>query len=413
MPKHTSATMTKAKKRHQEESKSTNHSHNTTPTNSSNNGDTNYQCLNTSGHSDVSDEYTTPKEPINTKRQQANVEKAKCQNKFVISFEGNYPDPATFIKGIQQINIANDAVIKPLSHRKFFIQVQNPSDVKAVLALHNKKRIPDIWLPSDQISVDIYKEEPQQRIKNFSFIMKGVHTSFATEDILKEIRNTFPDAKAFRIISSVTGRATALIRVVTADEAACKQAIESGLNILYTHYACEAPHDKPKIVQCNKCYQMGHVSNQCENDTKCMKCGETQHMMSECARQEPKCSNCQGPHMPTSLACLVKRQEANKQNAKKKTYRDALMQKEQTESTTTDSDDEKALRSRKTKRTHKTRQRPILDLDEIAINVEQLVKIIVKVVSQTLNDIDKDCFNTAAIYDNVRSNLCNDTLQQQ
>ena len=232
---------------------------------------------------------------------------------FIIAFNEDFPVQAEFLRGIKQLKLHPKTTIQPLSQRKYVIRTVTARDMGAVLKLHDKHKIPDNWKIDGQVSVHPYEKDlAKPAARSHSFIIKGIHTSHATEDILSELKEDIPDAKAFRIISSANSKPTPLVRIVTSDPQACQNAIENGIALSYIHFQCEEPHNKPRILQCNKCYKFGHTAANCSDLITCLKCGDTTHTISACPSQKINCKNCGGEHLPASLLCHVKRSETHK-----------------------------------------------------------------------------------------------------
>lgn len=60
--------------------------------------------------------------------------------------------------------------------------------------------------------------------------------------------------------------------------------------------------NKNKITQCFNCQMFGHGSSRCKVKTFCANCAGN-HLTAECNVEQPKCSNCNGPHKAMSASC--------------------------------------------------------------------------------------------------------------
>lgn len=88
-----------------------------------------------------------------------------------------------------------------------------------------------------------------------------------------------------------------------------KRAVAAGLlKGQYSHVAGESAYTRivePKrgLMQCFKCYALGHKAFSCSKSQACGRCAQPGHRYSECQADCPKCAVCSGPHESSSRQC--------------------------------------------------------------------------------------------------------------
>lgn len=75
-------------------------------------------------------------------------------------------------------------------------------------------------------------------------------------------------------------------------------------------------YEESNLIQCKKCYQLGHMARSCKMDQKCRRCGATDHDVKNCTN-EIKCFNCSSEierglklptnHLVTEDRCYIKK----------------------------------------------------------------------------------------------------------
>ena len=132
-------------------------------------------------------------------------------------------------------------------------------------------------------------------------------TEIRDEEIIEEIKGTFPDAEIdlFKKDNKFTG--TLKIKFNTEDE--LENALNSRLTLFQQRYKLEQYKYRPRVIICRYCQKLGHVSRICENRIKgnprCGKCAETSHETKDCPKQENdyKCCYCDGNHETGAKQC--------------------------------------------------------------------------------------------------------------
>ena len=125
------------------------------------------------------------------------------------------------------------------------------------------------------------------------------------EEINEEIKNQFPDChiELFKKNSRFTGT----VKINFPNEELLQQAIQQKIRINGLIYCVEVFEPKPKVIKCNICQIIGHVSRMCKNQNSptCGKCSGKDHQTKDCDVQENdyKCAHCSGNHITGSYTC--------------------------------------------------------------------------------------------------------------
>ena len=140
-------------------------------------------------------------------------------------------------------------------------------------------------------------------------IIKDVFLDEREEDIEEEILTKYPDAKCE--FFKKQNRFTGTIKITFKDEKALQNAIESRINIFNQKYVIEVFKMKPRVIKCNRCQKLGHVSRVCRAPSpKCGKCGNS-HETTTCTvpSENYKCYHCAENHETGNSECEVMKQK--------------------------------------------------------------------------------------------------------
>lgn len=107
----------------------------------------------------------------------------------------------------------------------------------------------------------------------------------------------------------------------------------------------EALRHKAMVGQCHRCQKFGHAQSNCHAKPTCVKCGNS-HLTADCQKSKdtpPKCANCGGAHTASYRGCpkypkikFDKSAHKYKIVTPKLSFRDALLNKNATQSTSYD-----------------------------------------------------------------------------
>ena len=142
--------------------------------------------------------------------------------------------------------------------------------------------------------------------RNLTGLVKFVYDDLEEEDIINSIIDNYPGCKyeLFKKDEEFTG----MIKVTFRDETELNTAITNKFNICHRKYITEPFKHKPRVIKCNVCQRLGHVSRLCRSKEKpvCGKCSREGHESKNC--QTPanlhKCFHCGKPdHITGSYSC--------------------------------------------------------------------------------------------------------------
>ena len=91
--------------------------------------------------------------------------------------------------------------------------------------------------------------------------------------------------------------------------------MKNKIKINHQTYVAELFTPKPRIIKCNRCQVLGHVSRLCRSDHPvCGKCGATDHETRDCVVEEKdyKCVHCGGNHITGSYSCIKMKEQMEK-----------------------------------------------------------------------------------------------------
>ena len=235
--------------------------------------------------------------PRPSKRQLEQPDSGKADSPVIFKFKEAPPNQIEFANHLKQ-KFANDiARITPLRSREGYLVYATTND--AANRLH---KAPATTFEEKQFAAHI----PKPRTTTGCFVVTGVPLDLTTPAIHEELtaRNGISSiTNSFRITSQKTNKPTTLIRVFCSTDHAA-QAVKQGVKIGFIHHRCEEANRKPEVSQCFKCQKFGHISRECQEDTRCVRCSEG-HPLKECRKQkdEAKCINCGQNHPALYKGC--------------------------------------------------------------------------------------------------------------
>ena len=103
--------------------------------------------------------------------------------------------------------------------------------------------------------------------------------------------------------------------------------VQNGLTLGFEKFPMSLWITKPRIKQCFRCLQFGHISKHCKHDVEkpvCARCGEAGHKSSNCSADEVKCINCKQNHVAWSKECPKRKKVMTKLRARAQQRNDPL-----------------------------------------------------------------------------------------
>ena len=138
-------------------------------------------------------------------------------------------------------------------------------------------------------------------------LVKFVYTDLDEEEISNSIEENYPGCKyeLFRKDGEFSG----MIKVEFGSEEELNLAIKNKFNIAHRKFITEPYIHKPRVIKCNICQTMGHVSRLCRNKDKpvCGKCSQEGHQTKDCQSPENlhKCFHCgKQDHITGKYSCI-------------------------------------------------------------------------------------------------------------
>ena len=238
-----------------------------------------------------------------------------------ISFQNNAPNVQHFTKSLRGLTgKPNPGSLRMLKDGSGFSV--KPCD-KETAQMMNPESIRRLF-PNSALTVTTARDNKNAPC----FVIKDVCLSITTEDVKAELHQQgIPHGNVFRIKSQALNKETRLVRVFTNSMETCKNVIRDGILIFMQRKKCEISKQQPKVVQCYKCLEFGHIAEKCNKQQKCARCG-ADHSIKQCSRTENtvKCANCNENHSANYKGCN-KYQEAQ-YFAKQRQYADVAKKQE-------------------------------------------------------------------------------------
>ena len=173
------------------------------------------------------------------------------------------------------------------------------------------EKIKNDWNPElyggNKGAVTVKSNPPAGIIKNVSKQFSDSDTF--EEDIIEEIKTTYPDANVdlFKRNDKFTGT----LKIEFNSEEDYERASNNKVKIGRQRYIMERYHYRPRVIICKYCQMFNHVARICRNRAKerpkCGKCAEVDHETKDCTkeREHYKCSHCEGNHETGHKECEV------------------------------------------------------------------------------------------------------------
>ena len=291
----------------------------------------------------------SPKRQPTMEQSQATNRKRKAEESQAQSNKRPFTSSKQHFTNIIYISFAKDKIPSRMTFTKSIrnlTKVQYPGqtrDLKTGLGYSIKPESPQIAQIITQTNLENlfpdtgvkiggrqHKTNQPNKKQTSSFVISRVSEQLSEADIQSELEeiNNIKVAKLFRIQSRSLDKPTQLIRVFTDDDLACRKAIDIGVYICNERKRCEASKTEPRVTQCYKCQNFGHMAINCPNQQRCLRCGDN-HAVRDCKtpKQQVQCINCRGEHPAQYKGCPVYKTaqvEAQKAQPKVQNYAQAV-----------------------------------------------------------------------------------------
>lgn len=213
--------------------------------------------------------------------------------------------PPLYIHGVSNIKPLI-IEIEQVSGKRYALKSLNGN--KVMLQLSNKEdycKVTDM-LKGKKTEFHSYQMKDE---KSFKVILKGVHQSSDTTEIIDALKELGHEACDISIVRSrKTGKDLPMFFVNLKKNTNNKD-IYKITRLVNMVVSIEPPHtNKKEIPQCARCQRFGHTKSYCHLGPRCVKCTKP-HLTSECPRKEKDnkvvCVNCEGDHPANYKGCLV------------------------------------------------------------------------------------------------------------
>ena len=129
-------------------------------------------------------------------------------------------------------------------------------------------------------------------------------TGMNEEGLHEAIRSKYPNAHIERFKKD--GRPMHVIKITPENQVQTEELLTAGFAIGNLWVRAEKAINKPRVIQCYNCLQLGHIAKICKQTTKCSKCAKEGHGYLDCNltnHDDFKCANCNGKHIAISSNC--------------------------------------------------------------------------------------------------------------
>jgi len=156
----------------------------------------------------------------------------------------------------------------------------------------------EIFPGSAAISLNNHKKKLST---NESLIVRDVPSSLAENQILSDIRTSYPDVlEVKRFVKN--GSYSLPVVKITASSDTCTQLLSNGFSVHGLFFRPDRFINVNKPHLCYNCWNFGHLARSCKKETVCKKCSQTGHKVDVCVNAE-FCVNCRGHHSADCKQC--------------------------------------------------------------------------------------------------------------
>ena len=129
-------------------------------------------------------------------------------------------------------------------------------------------------------------------------------TGMSEDDLNRAISLKYPNAKIERFKKD--GKPMHIVKITPETQDQTEELLQAGFAIGNLWVRAEKAINKPRVIQCYNCLQLGHIAKVCKQNKKCSKCAKEGHGYLDCNltnHDDFKCGNCNGKHIAISSRC--------------------------------------------------------------------------------------------------------------
>lgn len=210
-------------------------------------------------------------------------------------------DPSLSLSNLLQINGGSSVKII------FCAWPSSPPDRQKLLNLNDKK------IFGQDFNYTVTPPRPPTRITPTRIVIRNVPRDFDVEEIKFYITEQLKSAPINVQQILYKGKPTPLYRVTMSNKQLASSLLQNGAKLGYTLCPCEMARDPPPAIQCKKCWEFGHLGQNCTKGSLiCGRCsGDHGTFLCKLDKNTPSnCVNCGGQHRASYQGCPVAREAA-------------------------------------------------------------------------------------------------------
>ena len=143
--------------------------------------------------------------------------------------------------------------------------------------------------------------------KTYRVVLRGLHSTTPTTAIKKDLEDIGHSVRHISSILHPIDKYPLPLFFIDLEPARNNAEIFEVKRLLYSVVKFEEPRQKPIVVQCTKCQNLGHTKAYCHHSVRCVKCAGP-HASNTCQKplnEPPKCALCGEDHPATYRGCII------------------------------------------------------------------------------------------------------------
>ena len=250
---------------------------------------------------------------INTNLKQVtkSVQRLNCENKTINEKKKEKSERTCIVHKPMDKDIRNSGDIRRRINKDFpGIIIRNARTTvggSILLELDDKKSADEVISKWNNNMLGVNSGINRISESQAAGIIKHVYLEESEEDLISEIEKNYPNTKC-ELFKKSNGLFTGTIKLIFKDDETLQSAITNRLSIFQQRYIVELFKSKPRVIKCNYCQRIGHISRICRSKkTQCGKCSSNEHETKDCKTSSInyKCAHCDGNHITGDKECEV------------------------------------------------------------------------------------------------------------